>query len=213
MSKSRARWMLALSRSLQAIALATAMSLSATPLVAEPKDEVVMWLPPAEAGSSTSSLRIKLGQLISKKQQSVLASGFTTFSHASVFVTDDQKPLAIRSCTVKFDLWEETYHVTVHGGESKHRFVSSLSDYASNCLAFDISDQKSLEALTKHKKLLVSLQIEQISADQAAKIKDWLVQHQSAFMQGLFSHMLGDMTLSQQSRRHFRIPPRQKEQE
>jgi hypothetical protein len=44
--------------------------------------------------------------------------------------------------------------------------------------------------------------------DEASKIKDWLVKQQSGLMQGLYSHMLGDLQLGGRSEVTLDIPPR-----
>lgn len=168
----------------------------------------INWL--KEKGSR--SIRIKILGL-DEKQTTTLKSGFSTFSqiriHDSAESSDEESEyLAQSACTVRYDMWEEHYEVTILSESPKTLTAKHLDSYISHCLSVDLYDNDLLDRLSKDGgTLIVSLQVEQISNKQAKKVKTWLINQQSSVMRGLFSHMLGDMTLSQTSQISLKIPP------
>ena len=146
------------------------------------------------------------------KQTTTLKSGFSTFSQLSIYrskdaMSEDQQALAQTACTVKYDMWEEHYEVTLLTDTPKTMTAKSLDHYLTHCLSVEIYGGEFLKQLKSGDKTLVaSLQVEQISSTQAQKVKAWLINQQSSVMRGLFSHMLGDMTLSQTSQISLQIP-------
>jgi hypothetical protein len=190
-------------------------------------------MPPID--SRRPSLKLNLVKLLSPKQVSILKGGFTTVSQLIIQLPAGGEtqlgeldsgevspkigqlpPLKELRCSVKFDAWEETFEV-IHMGEtlpgdqpSELGTVSakSLEDYGLNCLSADLDFAKVAPYfLQLGGKLIVTIIVKQTSLDETARIKDWLIQQQSGVIQGLFSHMLGDLTLHQVVRMILEVPP------
>ncbi|NRA45539.1 MAG: hypothetical protein HRU09_11345 [Oligoflexales bacterium] len=160
------------------------------------------------------SKRIQIKILgLNKKQNTTLKSGFSTFSQLSIYksfeeVSEEGESIAETSCTVKYDMWEEHYEVTLLADTPKTMLAKNLDNYLSHCLSVELYSGEFMNKFNKKGGTLVAtLQVEQISSTQAQKVKAWLINQQSSVMRGLFSHMLGDMTLSQTSQIALQIPP------
>ncbi len=151
--------------------------------------------------SPIDKIVVNLGSLLNKKQRALLDSGFATFSQLIISEAgpgDSALELFRVACTVKMDAWDEVYELARLDEAAQTATVKEFAKYVDLCLTAEIVQQKTLTSLASGKgSLHAKIQIEQISADQANKIKDWLVRQQSGVMQGLFSHMLQEITLSE----------------
>ena len=197
-----------LSRVLFVLILILKLFLSATGLAREQEGRAdLKWIDHKHGGS----ILIKILGL-NKKQTTTLKSGFSTFSQLSIFNSQDTldselSSLAQTACTVKYDMWEEHYEVTLLSEAPKTLITNTLDKYISHCLSVEIKDSNIVEKLKKNGGVLfATLQVEQISSTQAQKVKAWLINQQSSVMRGLFSHMLGDMTLSETSKISVKVP-------
>jgi hypothetical protein len=185
-----------------------------------------------ELDAKEPAIVIPLAGALTEKQKNIITGGFTTVSQLSVRLAppkleegtipdeddgDDDAPLPalyrIR-CSVKFDAWEETYDVARLDESPRTGVVKEFGAYATMCLTASIR-LADLEVRTLAERLprsggtlLVYLAIKQTSPQEAARIKDWLIQQQSGVMQGLFSHMLGELTLSQLVKVRVTVPPK-----
>ena len=163
---------------------------------------------------SQKKIVIQVGSGLTQKQLATLNSGFSTFSRLTIARPQDfknQKVIqfaAITACTVKFDMWEERYEMALIKDPPESLMSKNLHMYLDRCLQAEVSSPEILNQLNKSGgKLVVLLEVEQISSSQALKIKEWLIGQQSTVMRGLFTHMLGEMTLSATSRLTLNIPP------
>lgn len=179
-------------------------------------------------------LRFQLTKLLSPKQVSILEGGFTTVSQlviqlpgpSSLNQEEDEEeslPLAVHtapikriSCSVKFDAWEETFEVIRlfdHGSKEPSAaatpvVVKTIDEYGDACLALELDLDKSTSYLAMQGgELIATMIVKQTSLDETAKIKEWLIQQQSGVIQGLFSHMLGELTLYQVVQTKLSVPP------
>ncbi|MFK7827643.1 MAG: hypothetical protein AB8G05_26090 [Oligoflexales bacterium] len=165
-----------------------------------------------EKSEHSSSILIRILGL-NNKQTTTLDSGFSTFSQLRIFnshvvLSPDAQSLAQTACTVKYDMWEEHYEVTLLTEPPKAMIAKTLDTYLTHCLSAKINSDELVDELRKNGgTLLATLQVEQISSTQAQKVKAWLINQQSSVMRGLFSHMLGEMTLTQTSKISLQVPP------
>jgi hypothetical protein len=175
---------------------------------------------------------IPLAGALTEKQKNIVNGGFTTVSQLTVRFAppnleegtipdedegDDDAPLPplyrIR-CSVKFDAWEETYDIARLDDSPRTGVVKEFGAYATMCLTAsirlaDVEARTPVQHLPRSGgTLLAYLAIKQTSPQEAARIKDWLIQQQSGVMQGLFSHMLGELTLSQLVKVRVSVPPK-----
>jgi hypothetical protein len=96
------------------------------------------------------------------------------------------------------DAWDEIYELARLDERPQTAVVRDFKKYVDLCLTAEVVSQSALAKLAPGDgSLHAKVQIEQISVDQAKKIKEWLIQQQSGVMQGLFSHMLQEITLSE----------------
>jgi hypothetical protein len=182
-----------------------------------------------QAGGKTA-LVIPLAQALTHKQRAMIDGGFTTVSQlairleqpdgtppsaASLGDADDWSKEAASGliylvrCSVKFDAWEETYDVARLDAAPATGLIKDFAVYGDMCLKAEITAPATLERIGKSTTtLLARLAVKQTSLEEAAKIKDWLVQQQSGVMQSLFSHMLGELSLSQTLDVRVSVPTR-----
>ena len=156
----------------------------------------------------SQTLVADLGKALTKKQLDTINSGFSTFSHLKVYFSADPDNHIIRkACTVKLDMWEERYVITVLAQKPLFYTVKDLDTFRKLCLNVEIADTQLLNTLrSKDAELKAELILEQISPTQAKSIKDWLIKQQSVMMQRLFSHMLGELQLSETSIISLAVP-------
>ena len=83
--------------------------------------------------------------------------------------------------------------------------VKEYRDWSKDCLEVTVSDAKILAELNQIGTISAYLVVRQSTSDESGRIKNWLVKQQSGFMQGLYSHMLGDFQYQNQTRIN-RIP-------
>lgn len=158
-----------------------------------------------------------LSGALTGKQKSMIEGGFTTVSQLTLLLPSekDRDKLGDRPafysvrCTVKFDAWEETYDVARLDDQPRTALVKKLGEYGDLCLKADFRDAAVLERLMeKGGTVLAHLVVKQTSTEEASRIKEWLIQQQSGVMQSLFSHMLGELTLSQTLLVRVSVPPK-----
>lgn len=157
-----------------------------------------------------------LAEALTPKQRSMINGGFTTVSQLSLKLPsqsggDAESSTSFYSvrCTVKFDAWEETYDVARLDDEPRTALVKQLGDYGDLCLKAEIDEGGVLGRLVESGGTIYAyLAVKQTSAEEASRIKDWLIQQQSGVMQSLFSHMLGELTLSQTLIVRISVPPK-----
>jgi hypothetical protein len=157
----------------------------------------------------TRYLRLSLQSHLNEKQEELINSGFSTFSQLLVFPRGprkkDQAPIFEITCTVKFDLWEEKYELArLDKRNPQAASVDTYQEYATLCLTANLPPEIISSYLERG--LAVDLHIDQISAAKASEIKEWLVRQQSGVMRGIFSHMLGDLKLSESLKAKIIIP-------
>jgi hypothetical protein len=161
---------------------------------------------------SSTAIRIDISQLLSAEQREILNSGFSTFTVLAVSEKKLKDPgsQATRRlvCRVKFDTWEEKYTVTRLEPLPVTKFSGDkIESWANQCLSYQLTDVKLIKQLTNGGSLFLNLMVRQSSLDESSKIKDWLVKQQSGLMQGLYSHMLGDLQLGGRIELSIEIPP------
>lgn len=165
-----------------------------------------------ESGKDRQSLRINLAESLTEQQKKLLYSGFSTFSHLEVrwLNNDVRRSLVfISECTIKFDLWEEKFELLHFLEVRKENSLKSFQQYTDLCLQADISSQSNIAQIASQgARLEVRLDISQVSNEFAQDVRTWLIQQQSGVMRGLFSHMLGDLKLSESTQTVLVIPPR-----
>ena len=175
--------------------------------------KVVLVVARWEENQTGTMLVIPFSDALTDKQKNMITGGFTTVSQLSVRLPGQKsgaQPGVIfnSQCSVKFDAWEETYDIVKVQSENSKPFVSKdFNEYATTCLTGDIIDSAVTSRFnTQGGYLQAQLTVKQTSAEEALKIKDWLIQQQSGVMQSLFSHMLGDISLHQTHVVNIRVP-------
>ncbi|WP_141735599.1 hypothetical protein [Oligoflexus tunisiensis] len=157
------------------------------------------------------SLRINLAGSLTNQQKKLLYSGFSTFSHLEVRWLNNgarRSLVFISECTIKFDLWEEKFELLHFLERRKENSLQSFQQYTDLCLHADISSQSNIAQIASQgARLEVRLDISQVSNEFAQDVRSWLIQQQSGVMRGLFSHMLGDLKLSESTQTILVIPP------
>ncbi len=160
---------------------------------------------------SKNSLRINLTESLTEQQKKLLYSGFSTFSHLEVRWLDNdirRSLVFISECTIKFDLWEEKFELLHFLEARKENSLKSFQQYTDLCLQADISSQSNIAQIARlGARLEVRLDISQVSNEFAQDVRSWLIQQQSGVMRGLFSHMLGDLKLSESTQTVVLVPP------
>ncbi len=160
---------------------------------------------------SKTSLRINLTESLTEQQKKLLYSGFSTFSHLEVRWLDNdirRSLVFISECTIKFDLWEEKFELLHFLEARKENSLKSFQQYTDLCLQADISSQSNIAQIARlGARLEVRLDISQVSNEFAQDVRSWLIQQQSGVMRGLFSHMLGDLKLSESTQTVVLVPP------
>lgn len=156
-------------------------------------------------------------EFVSSKQKSMITSGFPTWTSLTIAILNpgetsiSESDIARRAiyegnCAVTFDTWEERYEVDRLTGPATHLTVDSFEAYAAECLTGVIADAGNISKLEAGGLLVAALTVKQSSPEETAKIKEWLVKQQSGVMQGLFSHMLGDLSLQATAHVILRVP-------
>lgn len=157
------------------------------------------------------SLRINLTESLTEQQKKLIYSGFSTFSHLEVRWLDGdvrRSLVFISECTIKFDPWEEKFELLHFLERRKENSLQSFQQYTDLCLQADISSQSNLAHIANQgARLEVRLDISQVSNEFAQDVRGWLIQQQSGVMRGLFSHMLGDLKLSESTQTELIAPP------
>lgn len=153
-------------------------------------------------------LNIPISGVLTDKQRSMIEGGFTTVSQLAVLHVTESSPKVETllwgiNCTVKFDAWDESYEVTrfqtlPNDLKSETMIFHKFSDYGTFCLTAHIPQSDFLTHVANTGERLVGrLHVQQISLEEGARIKEWLVRQQSGLMQSLFKHMLGELSLYQ----------------
>jgi hypothetical protein len=156
-----------------------------------------------ETASGERQLLVDIIPHITQRQRELIESGFSTFSQLEIRSLGrdgelSKQTVAKINCTAKFDLWQEIFEIVRIDENPKAVTVKSFQEYARECFQPNFVDSEVLQDLTLNGgRLVASLFVDQISADKDEKIREWLIRQQSGVMQGLFSHMLGDLKLSQ----------------
>lgn len=182
-----------------------------------------------ELSADHPQIVVPLAGALTNKQKNMINGGFTTVSQLTIRIAppdlDDTRipdeddsdvntlSLTRIRCSVKFDAWDETYDVARLNDTPQTTLVKEFASYARDCLTVslkvdDIKDQTARQRLSRSGgTLLAYLSIKQTSPEEASRIKDWLIQQQSGVMQGLFAHMLGELTFIQTVKVRISIPP------
>jgi hypothetical protein len=142
-------------------------------------------------------LEVNMSDLLTPSQRDIVNSGFSTFTllaiSAKPILESEILPETRLACSVKYDTWEENYQmIRVDPPPVQNLTTKDYKTWANECLRYVITNQAILDYAATGATLNAILQIRQSSPDEASKIKNWLVKQQSGFMQGLYSHMLGD---------------------
>lgn len=163
--------------------------------------------------SDKPRLIINVADVLTPSQREIINSGFTTFSVFGIGELRGSKgppsPIYRLSCTVKYDTWEERYDVSkLDPPPYATETVKDYKSWSKMCLEIVIDDPKILASFEQDGEVNGTLNVRQSTPEEGAKIKSWLVKQQSGFMQGLYSHMLGDFQYQHRSVIKITIPKR-----
>ena len=154
-----------------------------------------------------------VGSAISMKQRSMIDSGFSTFTELVVTYAGDpdEKALLRLICAVKFDTWEERYEINRFENETADHIMTTqlVRDYgifARECLTIRLPTSVLNAAERPDAVLRATLRVKQASVEEAQRAKDWLVRQQSGMIQNLFSHMIGELSLTEIINLELRVP-------
>ena len=147
---------------------------------------------------------VALDSHLTPRQIKLIQSGFSTFSIIEIRDYQNRDSLDPAhligkvSCTVKYDTWQEDFELAQINDRMEAKTVKTYRRYADLCLRGVVVEPEVIKRFAKEGgQVVVSLYIDQIAASKAEEIKEWLIRQQSGVMQGLFSHMLGDLKSSQ----------------
>lgn len=161
-------------------------------------------------------LSAPLAEALTAKQKAIINAGFTTVTQLTVTGPEAAAPgvdggasvIYSLRCSVKFDAWEETYDVARLDDMPRAVFIKQFAPFGELCFTAQVTRAATLAALApKGGSLLARIVVRQTSQDEANRIREWLVQQQSGVMQGLFSHMLGEINLNQTLDIRISVPP------
>ena len=149
---------------------------------------------------------------LTKKQKTLISSGFSTYSALTIILPkgkySPERVIFESQCTIKYDTWEEYYDIIRLDSGAEYNKVKGFPAMAKICLLASVKDKPALTYFAKNGGILKGrLQLDQISKERAAKIRDWLVKQQSQVVRGLFSHMLGDLKLTEEIHIDILISP------
>jgi hypothetical protein len=222
MSRRRARPLAALLLPLLALAAAGAAPGARAQDDGEPTT-VAVPPPPAAAkwtlnAAGAPEVVLNFDNALSEKQRSMIEGGFTTVSQLTLklpITPEDEEsaadlPVAYSlRCSVKFDAWEETYDAARLDDQPRTTVLRTYPEYGELCLTAALATPNVVARIGPAGGVVLAyLVVKQTSQEEAGRIKDWLVQQQSGVMQSLFSHMLGELALSQTTRVRVEIPPK-----
>jgi hypothetical protein len=173
---------------------------------------VVVALATWDRSQKEAQLVVSLEEHLAKKQRDLINSGFSAHSDLEVRSSSDDgdsvQILFHSQCAVKFDTWEEVYDITRLDRDYAGISSKSFGTYATTCLTARITGLERINELTREGRVVRAvLKVTQIPTEKAAKVREWLIEQQSGVMQGLFSHMLGDLKLFQELEVVVQIPP------
>lgn len=209
--------MMRLSTSIRVVFVAIVALCATLPMAyAQADDAALITLAKWELVDGRLTVVAPLSEALTQKQRSMINGGFTTVSQLSLRLpslsggdTATTTPFYSVRCTVKFDAWEETYDVARLDDQPRTALVKELGAYGDLCLKAEIDEGGVLGRLIESGGTVYAyLAVKQTSAQEASRIKDWLIQQQSGVMQSLFSHMLGELTLSQTLVVRISVPPK-----
>jgi hypothetical protein len=155
------------------------------------------------SAAASAELIIELKDHLSSKQLELIKSGFATFSRLQLRVvgeSGDVIPEIIfkRDCTVRYDLWEESFDIAQIDIHPRVTNTKNIEVFLDQCLLVQLKQSKQLNELAhKGGSIVASLLVDQISVQRADSIKEWLVRQQGGVMKGIFSHLLGELKLSE----------------
>ncbi len=189
----------------RSFSIALAVIIFASPALAQSSN--AQW----EMVSGKLNLKVAVQNQLSKKQKNLIQSGFSTYSVLEIFRPEGQytpeTSLFRAECTVNYDTWEETYDVYRIDTKKRIEKAKAFKSYADTCLSAVIDDSGVLEYFAKAGGYFwADLRIDQISQDKAEEMRQWLIKQQSGVVKGIFSHMLGDIKVSEQVRIKVEIP-------
>ena len=150
-------------------------------------------------------IEVRLNDILSPKQVKLIHSGFETLSELTLYREGRRdEPLTHVRCHVVFDTWEELYKVTIlaEGGQSEQKTVKTFERYAEICLSARVP-----VVSPQVGSIQANLQVNQLSGEQKEHLREWLVKQQSGMMQGLFAHMLGDISIVEEVDVTVVLPP------
>jgi hypothetical protein len=209
-----------------ALALALVGAVAPGPGAARADDEpetVAVPPPPAAAkwtlnAAGSPELLVNFDNALSDKQRSMIEGGFTTVSQLTLKLPispddedrDAELPVAYDlRCSVKFDAWEETYDAARLDDQPRTAVLRTYPEYGELCLTAALANPNVVARIGPAGGVVLAyLIVKQTSQEEAGRIKDWLVQQQSGVMQGLFSHMLGELALNQTTKVRVLVPPK-----
>ncbi len=187
------------------------LSCMASPAYTEElRTPTALWV--TDASGQAQLLSIRLQQHLTERQRKLIDSGFTTYSELEVRSIElaNKSTLKIPEfklrCTVKFDAWEEHYDVARIEKNVDTTLVKSFSDYSERCLTLSVKATSLDKTIKQGATIIISMQVNQMSPEKSQAIKGWLVRQQTGVMQGLFSHMLGDLNLSERTLVKVNVP-------
>ncbi|MFW7377803.1 MAG: hypothetical protein ACOH5I_03205 [Oligoflexus sp.] len=152
------------------------------------------------AADSNEVLMIPATDELLEKQKKLIFSGFPAYSLLDISYEegDAERLVQVRTCSARYDLWEERIHILAIDGEDLNPVtLGNFDEYAKICLTIALSAEQRKKREKIQAKWLARLSLTQLTGEESQKIRDWLVKQQSGIIKGLFSHMLGDLTLSE----------------
>ena len=155
------------------------------------------------SAAGAAELFIEFKDHLSSKQLELIKSGFATFSRLQLRVVGDSGDVSPdiifkRDCTVRYDLWEESFDIAQIDIHPRVTTTKKFKVFLDQCLRVQLKQSKQLNELArKGGSIVASLLVDQISAQRADSIKEWLVRQQGGVMKGIFSHLLGELKLSE----------------
>ena len=157
------------------------------------------------------AMLVDLSDSLTTSQKDIANSGFSTFTLVAIndskIQPRDTLPDLRVVCSVKYDTWEERYQtIRVEPLPIETTFVKDFNGWAQKCLQMTLDSKLIVEKMSAGGTFYGIMQIRQSSPDESAKIKKWLVQQQSGFMQGLYAHMLGDFQYQGFVKLEIKIP-------
>lgn len=167
-----------------------------------------------ETSDTGEKLLIDPSSLLNSKQKNLIYSGFPAYSLVELIVKNGDEYITVRAkeCAIQYDLWDEDFvdllrPLSNNKTKLSYERYTDARAYYNTCLSIRLNDSPQVRTLIQSSQIVkVRVAFTQLSGKTTSNITKWLVGQQSKVLKGLFSHMLGELKLSETSEHMVKLP-------